>query len=232
MARFTFAYSQLILRLDEIEILMRLALSHGRKDALKYHKEINALSRGAVVLLCSHLEAYVRELGEAALGSMTVRDIPRTKLVSRFYYHISKDILEEFRSTHDPEKTADKVFAFIGRDLEYWSKEGQFPEPVPVELFNRGFASPKFEKIRKYFNRFGYEGYQQDLMAHMQGRFQPTVTMVDHLVDTRNKIAHGDFVVNKTPGEVKEMASLARLFCRETDTVFAAWWGKSFCAIR
>ena len=107
-----------------------------------------------------------------------------------------------------------------------------FPKPVPVELFNRGFANPKFQRIRKYFNRFGYEGYQKDLMAHMQGRFQPTVTMVDHLVDTRNKIAHGDFVVTKTPGEIKEMASLARLFCRETDTVFAGWWGKSFCAIR
>ena len=78
MARFTPAYSKLIERLDEVEMLRRLAASYERKDAITNRKEINALSRGAIVLLCSHLEAYVRELGEIALDSMTAKAIPRT----------------------------------------------------------------------------------------------------------------------------------------------------------
>ena len=232
MAQFTRAYSQLIVRLAEVAVLRRLGASYERKDAIVCREEINALSRGAVVLLCSHLEAYVRELGEIALDSMAAKAIPRTKLASRVYYHISKDLLEEVRSTLDPEKAADKVFAFIDSDLEYWSKDGPFPRPVPVERFNRGFANPAFKKIAEYFNRFGYEGYQGDLRACLQANFQPTVTMVDHLVDTRNKIAHGDFAASKTPGEVKDMASMIQSFCRSTDAVFATWWGKSFCAIR
>ena len=232
MAQFTRAYSQLIVRLAEVAVLRRLGASYERKDAIVCREEINALSRGAVVLLCSHLEAYVRELGEIALDSMAAKAIPRTKLASRVYYHISKDLLEEVRSTLDPEKAADKVFAFIDSDLEYWSKDGPFPRPVPVERFNRGFANPAFKKIAKYFNRFGYEGYQGDLRACLQANFQPTVTMVDHLVDTRNKIAHGDFAASKTPGEVKDMASMIQSFCRSTDAVFATWWGKNFCAIR
>ena len=232
MAQFTRAYSELIVRLAEVAVLRRLGISYERRDAIAYRKEINALSRGAVVLLCSHLEAYVRELGEIALDSMVAKAIPRTKLASRVYYHISKDLLEEVRSTLDPEKAADKVFAFIDSDLEYWSKDGPFPRPVPVERFSRGFANPAFKNIAKYFNRFGYEGYQRDLGACLQASFQPTVTMVDHLVDTRNKIAHGDFAASKTPGEVKDMASMIQSFCRSTDAVFATWWGEKFCAIR
>ena len=69
-------------------------------------------------------------------------------------------------------------------------------------------------------------------MACLQARFQPTVAMVDHLVDTRNKIAHGDSAASKTPSEVKDMASITQSFCRSTDAVFATWWRKSFCAIR
>ena len=232
MAQFTRAYSQLIVRLDEVELLTRLATSYEQKDAIGYRKEINALSRGAVVLLCSHLEAYVRKLGEIALDSLTAKAILRTKLASRVYYHISKDLLEGFRSTSDPEKAADRVFAFIDSDLEYWSRDGPFLRPVPVDRFNRGFANPAFKRIAKYFNRFGYEEYKRDLGRCLQASFLPTITMVDHLVHTRNKIAHGDFAESKTPGEVKDLASVTKSFCRATDSVFATWWRDSFCAIR
>ena len=111
MAQFTRAYSKLTDRLVEVAVLRRLGASYERRDAIACRKEINALSRGAVVLLCSHLEAYVKELGAVALDSMVAKDIPRTKLASRVYYHISKDLLEEVRSTLDPEKAANKVFA-------------------------------------------------------------------------------------------------------------------------
>lgn len=220
------------MRLSEVEIIRRLAASYERKNAIAQAKQINALTRGAVVLLCSHLEAYIRQLGEVALDSITEKAIPRTKLASCFYYHISKDLLEEIRSTRDPDKAAERVFAFIDRDLEYWSKDGPFPGPVPVERFNRGFGSPTFEKIVTYFNRFGYQDYRRDLTTCLRARFQPTVTMVDHLVMTRHKIAHGDYAMSKTPREVKDLATITQSFCRSTDAVFATWWRRNFCSIR
>ena len=172
------------------------------------------------------------------MGSILSRNEPSEKpgtihkFASRVYYHISKDRLDDIRSTLDPEKAAMKVFAFIDNDLEYWSKDGPFPGPVPADRFNQGFANPAFKKITNYFNRFGYEDYRGDLLVCLKASFQPTVTMVDHLVDTRNKIAHGNFAASKTPGEVKDMASMTQSFCRSTDAVFATWWRKSFCAIR
>ena len=232
MARFTPAYSRLIVRLTEVEMLGRLAAVYERKDAITHRKQINALSRGAVVLLCGNLEAYIRELGEIALDSMYDKAIPRTNLPSSVYSYISKSLLDDVRSTRDPERAANTMFRFIDSDLLYWSKDGPFPEPVPTDKFNRGFTSPGYKEIKKYFNRFGYGDYERDIGSDLRAHFHPTVTMVDHLVDTRNKIAHGDFVTSSTPSEVEEMMSITKTFCRSTDGVFATWWRRRFCAIR
>lgn len=86
--------------------------------------------------------------------------------------------------------------------------------------------------IKKYFNRFGYANYQNDLVSRLQADYFPTVNMVNHLVDTRNKIAHGDPAASKTPAEVATMMAIIRSFCGSTDSVFASWWRTNFCAIR
>jgi len=192
MARYTAAYSSFVSRLDEVEALRKFALQEERIDPIGLRNGINALCRGALVLLSSHLEAYVKDIGEVALTSMTTKSVPRTKISSRLYYYVSQDLLAELKDTADPEKVADKVFAFIGSDLTYWSKSGVFPQPIQAERFNKGFASPAFPKIKQYFNRFGYDTYAKDLSDRLQAEYQPTVNMVNHLVDTRNKIAHGD----------------------------------------
>ncbi|MCG7952392.1 MAG: MAE_28990/MAE_18760 family HEPN-like nuclease [Candidatus Thiodiazotropha endolucinida] len=232
MARYTTAYSAFVARLNEVETLRRYAAGEERTNPVGRRNEINALCRGAVVLLSGHLEAYIKKLGETALDSMTAKNVPRTNISQRLYYHISKDLLNEIQDTADPEKIAGKVFSFLDSDLEYWSKTGPFPKVIPTERFNKGFANPAFTKIKKYFNRFGYTDYQDDLAKRLQANYLPTVNMVDHLVDTRNKIAHGDPAASETPAEVKTMISITQNFCGSTDAVFATWWKTNFCAIR
>ena len=232
MARYTTAYSAFVTQLDEVDTLLRIAAAKERQDAVGLRNEINALCRGAVVLLCGHLEAYVKELGEVALDSMTAKAVSRTRVASQFYYFISQDFLAEVQDTSDPEKIAEKVFAFIESDVTFWSKAGPFPQPIQSDRFNKGFANPAYKRIKKYFNRFGYKDYAKDLASRLAANYQPTVNMVDHLVDTRHKIAHGDRTVSKTPSEVNAMMSITRSFCGSTDAVFATWWRRSFCAIR
>jgi hypothetical protein len=232
MARYTRAYSSFVSRLDEVETLRKFALQKERTDPIGLRKGINALCRGALVLLSGHLEAYVRDIGELALTSMTAKGVLRKNVPSRLYYYISQDLLTELKDTADPERIADKVFAFIGSDLMHWSKSGTFQQPIQAERFNKGFASPAFPKIKQYFNRFGYDTYAKDLSGRLRAEYLPTVNMVNHLVDTRNKIAHGDPAASKTPAEVGTMISLTRIFCGSTDAVFAEWWKSSFCSIR
>lgn len=232
MGRYTSAYSSFVLRLDEVETLRKFALIKERENPVEMRSDINALCRGSVVLLSSHLEAYIKELGELALESLYTKSVSRDKLSTRFFYHISKNILDELKDTSDPNKIADKVFEFIDLDTAYWCKDGTFPTSIPVERFNKGFSNPAFKKIRSYFNRFGYNHYKRDLASKLQAHYLPTINMVNHLVDIRNKIAHGDPEATKTPSEVQQMILIIKRYCAETDSVFASWWKTGFCSIR
>lgn len=232
MSRYTSAYSSFVGRLEEVELLRRFASEKEKKHALMLRSEINALCRGSVVLLCGHLEAFIKELGEVALDSMHSKNVPRTAVASRLYYHISKNLLDEMKDTSDADRLAEKMFTFINSDLSYWSRVGPFPQQIPVERFNQGFSNPAFKKIRSYFNRFGYADYSRDLARTLKANYQLTVNMVDHLVDTRNKIAHGDPAATKTPGEVRDLVTIIRTYCSTTDSVFASWHKMTFCSIR
>lgn len=139
MARYTAAYSSFVARLDEVDTLRRFALEKERKDPVGFGREVSALCRGSVVLLSSHLEAYVKEAGELALDSLHTKAVSRNSVTSKFYYHISKNYLDEIQDTSDPEKIAEKVFDFLHSDLGYWSRFGPFPQSIPTDRFNKGF---------------------------------------------------------------------------------------------
>jgi hypothetical protein len=232
MARYTTAYSSLISRLNEVHLLRRLASAREKTDPITLRNEINVFCRAAIVLLCAHLEAYIKELGEVALTGIELKAVPRSEIASQFYYHISKDVLNDLKNTSQPDRIAEKLFLFLSDDLPYWDRNGPFPQPLPVERFNKGFSNPGFDKIRAYFNRFGYGQYQGDLGGVLRANYNVTVNMVDHLVDTRNKIAHGDLSVTKTPSDVEQMINIIRSYCGATDSVFAAWFKSKYCPIR
>lgn len=232
VARYTTAYSSFVSRMDEVWLLQRSAARLERVDAIANREQINALCRGAVVLLSSHLEAFVKELGELLLDRLYTKNVDRSKFDNRIFYHVSKEHLDNIKKTSDPSATARAVFRFFGSDQEYWSTIGALPHAVDVERFNRGFANPKFKKIKSYFNRFGFEKYHNDLARELTRNFSPYTNMVTHLVDTRNLIAHGDPGATKTPAEVENMIRIIVQFCRGTDKVFGSWCKGQYCAIR
>lgn len=192
MTRYTSSYGSFVARLDEVELLQRDAEKKERVDPVSKGDEINALCRGSVVLLSSHVEAYVKEVGELALGSFYTKCVTRSGFSSRFFYHISKDILNELKNTSDHDKIADKVFSFLESDLDFWSKTGPFMTPISSDRFNMGFSNPGFNKVKSYFYRFGYDNFRDDFENRIPTEAISTINMLNHLVDTRNSIAHGD----------------------------------------
>lgn len=232
MSRYTTAYSSFAARLVEVELLRRNALMRERSNAITFRKEIDAFCRGAVVLLCAHLEAYVKDLGEVALTALYDKAVPRLTLAAQFYYHISKELFDEIKNTTDHGRIADKLFDFLKADLTYWDRSGAFPQPLPIDRFNKGFASPSFDKIAAYLNRFGYSDYKRDLGRTLKADYLVTINMVERLVDVRNKIAHGDPAATQTPNDVKDMMAIIRAYCLATDTVFGSWFKENLCSIR
>ncbi len=232
MPRYTVAYSSFLTRLDEVQTLRGLAAKQEEADPIALSASINALCRGTIVLLSSHVEGFIKELGELTLERVHLRGVARGAIVPQFFYHLSKDKLTELRDASQPDTIATRLFEIVQRDLDLWNKAGPFPRALPAEMFNRGFANPAFVKIKTYFNRFGYDTFTNDLGAALAANYLPTTNMINHVVDLRNKIAHGDPTVTETPADLGDMIRLVRTFCRSTDDVFARWCRASLCSIR
>ena len=232
MARYTSAYSSFAAQLTEVQVLRSSAALIERSDPIGRRTEINALCRAAIVLLSAKVEAYIKELGENALLNIYSRAVSRSGISKQFYYHLSKDIIDEIRGTADPVKVANKVFWFIENDGRHWSQAGPFEGPLSAERFNKGFANPKVDKISAYLNRFGYGSHKGDLAQALRSSYSVTINMVDHLVDVRNQIAHGDPTATKPPADLKEMIKIVRVYCATTDMTFSRWCKSNLCTIR
>lgn len=232
MSRYTIAYSALVERLVEVETLLGMAKALEREDAPSFSKEINALCRGSIVLLSSHLEGYTKELGELTLERIFEKSVPRSKISNLVSFHASRDIIFEIKDTSDSLKLASKIVALISRDLALWEEHGPHPEPISEERFNKSFSSPSFDKIASYIGRFGYADFKRDLGFLLKSDYAMTKNMIDHIVDVRNKIAHGDSTISKTPNDVISAIPIVKLYCRSTDDLFATWCKSSLCSIR
>ena len=233
MARYSSAYSGLIRRLDEIEAIISIA---RRVSAIPMTQpnpsRVNALCRGGIVLLCSHVEGYVEDLGAVAINSLARKNLPKNSMSGAFKYHLSRDLIDDINRPTDPEAIASRVDTFLARDTHIWDATPNFTGQLPVETFVGNFATARHDNIGRFFRRFGYQNFQNDLVAQLQSNYLICRNMVDHVVDQRNKIAHGDFVTAGTPADLQDMCRLVRLYCRSLDKVVGDWFKSRGCSIR
>lgn len=233
MTRYTVAYSEYVAGIAEVRLLARRAAAIERsRQALRFGKDIDALCRASMVLLCSHIEGYVKELGEGVLNAAYNKAVCRSKINNEVFYYLSKDRIQKIKSNEKPDKIADAVFEFISMESQNWQKTGGFPTPIDGEKFSFGFASPKVGKIDKYLKRFGYKTMKGDVASRLRSRARYIVGDIDNIVDVRNLIAHGEASATRTPREVNEHVVSALLFCRAVDEGFANWCTRNLCSIR
>lgn len=233
MPRYTRIYGDFTSRLGEVSLLRKKASALERSArALLHGPEISALCRASVVLLSSHIEAYIKELGEHTLDSAHMQSVPRNKISKKFLYYVSREKIDVIRASTQPESIANSVQSFVDGDILFWQGSGPLHGPISSSTFNSGFSNPKFEKVKSYFGRFDYSDFRKDFMRTL-GRRGPLIeSSLDSIVDTRNAIAHGDPSATKTPAEVKEMEENAKEFCRTVDQIFSNWCRRSLCRIR
>jgi RiboL-PSP-HEPN len=233
MSRYSTAYGEFVQRCDEVLILVRRAAAIERsKSAFSKGKEIDALCRGALVLLSSHVEAYIKEVGESLLDAIYVKEVCRSKLSTSFFYYTSKIAIDRVRSDNDPEKISIETFHFVEQNSSIWQRTGALPRQIDADEFNLGFANPKFEKVKKYLARFGYTSLRHDINRTLKADALVVIGNLDQIVDIRNAIAHGEASATKTPSEVKSLVKSATIFCRTVDSGFGDWCKMNVCSIR
>lgn len=232
MPRYTAAYSALVRRLDEIEALLSLARDASRRPTAPNLVRVAALCRGAVVLLSSHIEGYIEELGELALDRIVSRRVVKTSLDERFLFYCSRDLLGALRDSANPDKIAQQMQKILTRDSHVWDSSPHFTAPLDADRFSSGFSNPTTAKVVKYWRRFGYESYKSDVARVLAADYTPCWNMIDQVVEQRNRIAHGEQMSVGSPTDVADMLKLVRLFCRTTDEVVGRWFTSIRCSIR
>jgi len=109
MSRYTAAYSGFITRLEEIEIIRRMAFRIEQAPPLPRNVDrINALCRGGVVLLVSHIEGYIEELGELILDRVVLRNMLKSAFGTGFRFYLSRDLIKEIQQAKNPETIVEK----------------------------------------------------------------------------------------------------------------------------
>ena len=131
MARYTTAYSRFIHRIAEIESILSVAHNIEKSGVTRSTLEqTNGLCRGAIVLLCSHIEGYIEDLVSLGVVSVAENQVPKNTLSPSFKYHLSRDLLADISGSTDPNTIASKVEAFLSRDVHIWDSSAVFSPPL------------------------------------------------------------------------------------------------------
>jgi len=233
MARYSSAYSDLTIRLDEVG---RITNEAKKKEALKplgsQASLVSALCRGGIVLLSSHIEGYISDLNELILERIVKKKVSITKLSPRFGYYHSRDILDEISNTSDPKKISKKLKLLYSRDSFVWDDEDIFLEPLDDERFMRGFSTPKPGYIYTLFNRYGYSNLRGEIASVLASQFNFHQANVETTVHLRNQIAHGDHSLTQTPADLKRLMESTKIYCREIDNSVCRWFANINCSLR
>ena len=233
MARYSAAYSILTNRLKEVRTLQKIAASYSRKKPLGSHDdEVASLCRSATVLLCAHIEGYSDDLSKLIIERISEGNFPKNAMGDAFRYYFSQDIIAEIRDTREPARIAIKITDLVQRDREIWSEAGTFPSNLNSSIFMRGFSTPRPTDIYRLFRRFGFDQIKSEMASRLRSEFQFCENMVETIVDDRNKIAHGDYQLAKSPSDIQDMILKARSFCRTADICVANACKQSGFSIR
>lgn len=233
MARYSAAYSDLTVRLDEVGRITKAAKGNEAKKPLGSQTHlVSALCRGGIVLLSSHIEGYIADLNELILEQLVKKKVSIKKLSPGFCYYHSRDILNEISETSEPEKISKKLKLLHSRDSFVWDDEDIFLKPLDDERFMKGFSTPKPEYIYSLFRRYGCSNLKGDIAKSLARQFYFHQNNVETTVHLRNQIAHGDHSITQTPEDLKRLTESTKIFCREIDNSVCRWFSNIKCSLR
>lgn len=231
--RYTTAYREFNHKLAEVQRLNRMAAKElPSLESFDAISVVHTLCWASVVFLSGNLEAYMKKLTEGILDCVYNSKLEKDNLALEFRYYFSRDLVDQIRDTRDPGNVAKKVREIFDRDAYIWNDDSSFQKELSSARFLSNIGNPKYHNIKDFMTRFGYNRYQDDLKRSMRQRYSFCVAALDNIVETRNKIAHGDRSTIWMPQDVKDKAELLKIFVRETDIVVANWFGQIGCAIR
>ena len=187
--------------------------------------QVNALCKSGVVLLSSHIEGYIEELGRDAITSIVDKGITKNEIPRAFRYYLSRDIIRRVRDSQSPDTISSAVIALFERDSHIWDRTTKFSSSLSFDAFVGSLGNPSHKRIKKFLRRFGFENFEYELKKTLKAKYLPVINMMQQVITQRNRIAHGDYSTTGAPSDLETMIELSVLYCSTTDEIACTWFG-------
>ncbi|WP_420461663.1 MAE_28990/MAE_18760 family HEPN-like nuclease [Candidatus Palauibacter sp.] len=176
-----------------------------------------ALTRAALVMLYGHFERYVRESMEEAVDLMNIEKVEPGLLPITFKLRHSRKAVRRM-SEMAWEKRETALGEFI--TMEGWLWADVPAGKLDIKNLLEDLKSPTPKTLMKLYSMWGVPDIFRRITRKPQMRRLFWLSL-EELVHKRNNIAHGDFAVETTQGDVRQYVKIASEFCRRTDGVLA-----------
>jgi hypothetical protein len=213
------AYTRLAERFGEVRTLLGLC-SSPETDPQVHRSAASkdaALLRGALVLLCSHLEGFFEDLMEDSLRAFNLR-APNVKAIPMVIRQ--KQVTHRLRTAEaaDSERDWHRLLECIGhpllRDDDPCSPGDRKIDP---ELHIKGFASPGTSEIDKLMASIGVVESWAIVTAELGNK--RGADTVNAVVNRRNQIAHGNLESSVSRPDVEGYINVLELVCEKFDAI-------------
>ncbi|MCH8877946.1 MAG: hypothetical protein IIA89_14195 [Chloroflexi bacterium] len=172
-----------------------------------------AITRACVVILCSHLEHYLRSLNEEAVEILNGSQIDANSIPLLLRLRHSKIGIDDLADTQWDGRES-KLIEYVKSDGWLWGDANQ--GPLDHTKLLRWMKSPKSQAILHLFRLWGFPDIFTTITRASHTRWQ-FLLKTDELVDKRNNIAHGQISTEATPLQVAEYIVVVDRICDRAD---------------
>lgn len=205
-------------RLEEVRALQSLnPVAVGSLPATRSAARADtAVNRASVVLLCSHLEAFVEQLLSEGVDTLLSSPLPCDRISNQLRYRHGIRGVREVAEISSADSFARSFAGLISKNSALLTSEMVRRQDVDADLLCQDFADPKPDKI---FGLFAVLGVSRREMLAAFGSYrlsQAVIARVDSLVSVRHEIAHGGSL-QATRGDVVGYLAAVRLLGSHLD---------------
>lgn len=208
------AYGRLDTRFDEVRTLLKLCSSPESSQQTRRVAADGALLRGALVLLCSHLEGFFEELIEDTLRSFnflapTIAQIPlairKRQVTHRLRLDLPPDLEQDWLGLRE---CVEHPLLHDDHSCLPGSRR------IDSDLHIKSFTNPGSKEIERLMTSIGISRCWTIIEKQLGRHGRDTV---DAVVNRRNQIAHGNLESSVSRPDVEDYISVLERVCVEFD---------------
>lgn len=198
------AFSELLENRREVIQLLRAVPDPIEQMRSKQRTALaNALCRGSVVLLCSHLEGYIESLVVECVDAINANSL-QVGLLPMELRIVQME--QPLRSAHEAQNQRKlEAIRNLFSNYAWLGDDRSVTQVLASEPITRKFSNSSPKEIRKLFSFFGIPDVIGSALALDTG---PNIGQVERkvaeLVDKRNIIAHNAMALIVTPQQLPE----------------------------